>query len=96
MSSMAMIGDGVELTVTDSDEFLRNGTTKLEILRLPLDAILLQDEQREEALLPDYSLELGVTSLDGFDMNSGEVCRLVWMTERCRGRLREIKRAVEN
>jgi hypothetical protein len=46
--------------------------------------------------LQDHPMELGVTSLDGFDMNSGEVCRLVWMTERCRGRLGEIKRAPEN
>jgi hypothetical protein len=35
-------------------------------------------------------MELGVTSLDGFDMNSGEACRLVWMTKRCRRRLGEI------
>jgi hypothetical protein len=70
-----MIGDGVELTVTDSDEFLRKGTTNLGILRLPFDAILLQDDQREEALLPDYSLELGVISLADHDMNSGEISR---------------------
>jgi hypothetical protein len=73
--STGMIGDGVELTVADPDEFLRKGTTKLEILWLPLDAILLQDDLREEALLPNYSLKLGVTSLDGFDMNSGDELR---------------------
>jgi hypothetical protein len=65
MSSTAMIGAGVKLTVADSDELLRKGTTKLAILRLPLDAILLPEDQGEEALLPDYSLELGMTSYGG-------------------------------
>jgi hypothetical protein len=73
--STRMIGDGVELTVADPDEFLRKGTTKLEMLWLPLDAILLQDDQREEALLPNNSLKLGVTSLDGFDMHAGDELR---------------------
>jgi hypothetical protein len=46
---------------------------KLESLRSPLDAQILPDDRHKEALLPDYSLELRVTSLDGLDMNSGEV-----------------------
>jgi hypothetical protein len=58
-SSTTTIGNGVELIVADSDELLWRGTMKLESLRSPLDVQILPDDRHEEALLPDYSLELG-------------------------------------
>jgi hypothetical protein len=67
------IGGGGEHYAADSSELLRRGTVKLSWMRLPLDAILHRDDQPGDALLPDILLELGVTSLDGLDMNSGEV-----------------------
>jgi hypothetical protein len=67
------IGGSGEHYAVDSGELLWRGTVKFSWMRLPLDAILRQDDQPGDALLPDNLLELGVTSLDGLNMNSGEV-----------------------
>jgi hypothetical protein len=58
---------------TDSGDLLWNKIVKLARCSPPLDALLLLDDQQSDALLLDNFLELGVTSLDGLDMNSGEV-----------------------
>jgi hypothetical protein len=41
--------------------------------RLPLDALILPDDQRDEALLLTRFLELGMAVFVNHDMNSGEV-----------------------
>jgi hypothetical protein len=42
-------------------------------MRLPLDAILHQDDQPGDALLLDNLLELGVVGIVGYPENSGEL-----------------------
>jgi hypothetical protein len=66
---------GGEHNDADSDELLRRGTVKFSWMRLPLDAILHQDDPGDKALLPDYSLELGVLAIDGGLQSSNENIR---------------------
>jgi hypothetical protein len=73
MCSKRLIGGVARRTVADSGELLQKGTAKYGQLRPSLDALILSDDKHGLALLLDHLLELGVTSLDGLDVNSGEV-----------------------
>jgi hypothetical protein len=55
----------VEWNRANSDDLRRKETEKLGSSWLPLNAILLPDDEREETLLPDYALEIGMTSNGG-------------------------------
>jgi hypothetical protein len=57
----------------DSGDLLWDKMVKLARCSPPLDALLLLHDQQSDVLLPDNLWELGVTSLDGLNMNSGEV-----------------------
>jgi hypothetical protein len=56
MRLMAMIGDGAERTVADSDELFQKGTEKFLGLRPPRHPRLLPDDLLYVALLLDFSL----------------------------------------
>jgi hypothetical protein len=66
-----------ERMVKISDHDQRKGTVKLRPLEPPLLDSLLHDDEINEALFLDHSLELGVVSNDGAVTNSGEIPRCV-------------------
>jgi hypothetical protein len=63
--SVGLIDDGGERSFADSDELLREGTSKFVVLWPLLHAILLLDDLLDKALLPVYPSELGVVGIDG-------------------------------
>jgi hypothetical protein len=50
--------------------------------RLPLDALILSDDQSDEALLLTRFLELGMAVFVNHDMNSGELSLAWWRQQR--------------
>jgi hypothetical protein len=58
-------------TIKNSGDICTKGTVKFSWMRLPLDAILHRDDPGDKALFSDYSLELGVLTIDGGLQSSG-------------------------
>jgi hypothetical protein len=90
--SAALIVDGNEHNLADSDELLWKGILKLAWCSPPLYALLLQDDPQSEALLSDHLLELEVVSDSSMVMNSGELLWVIERTERNREGLRGVRR----
>jgi hypothetical protein len=66
---------GVAGNCEKSDDILRKGTARFELLRVPLDAWLLPDVEEDEADLPSHPKRSGVVAIGGYWMNSGELLR---------------------
>jgi hypothetical protein len=65
LRSMMLIAAGEPLTVANSDDNLRKGTDKFDLLRASLDVLLLQEYVEDTARLPDHTTELGVPGNGG-------------------------------
>jgi hypothetical protein len=70
--SVTSIGDEDELDFAITGEVLRKGMIKFDKLRAPLDACLLPDDLRAEALLLDHVPEAGVTPSVVFLLDTGD------------------------
>jgi hypothetical protein len=66
---------GVELNCEKSNDILRKGTARFELLRAPLDAWLLPDVEEDKADLPSHPKGSGVVAIGDYWMNSGELLR---------------------
>jgi hypothetical protein len=80
---------GVELNCEKSDDILKKGTARFELLRASLDAWLLPDVEEDKAELPSHPKGSGVVAIGGYSMNSDE---LLWYTVSYRGDERGIER----
>jgi hypothetical protein len=73
---------GGDRTVKFSGELLREEMVRLAPPRASLNALLLQDDEEDEAVLPDHSMVQGVASIDASLEVSGELPSVVWRQHR--------------
>jgi hypothetical protein len=61
----------------NSGEVLREGIRRFVLLRVPLDAVLLQVDEEHDSLLPSHPMGSGVVSIGGSPENGRRELRMI-------------------